>query len=102
MLIPRKPRYTLVEPTNDIPDENWWIQIDQGKFRDTVIAFGTLQPTEECLKYNFTIKETTYPDLTEKNKELRKTVENILVDILKQGLYGEQDFNTRNSTPDTK
>lgn len=102
MLVPRNPKYKLIEPENGVPDENWWIEITKGKFAGTKFSFDKLTPTEECLKYSFTIQETDHIDLSEKNKQFRKIVENILVDILKEKMHVGSEESFRDGTVNTE
>lgn len=88
MLIPKKPKYELVAPGEIGEDENWKVRITGGKFKGTLFHFDTITPTEEELKYSFHIDESPAKGLTKQNKALRKTVENILIQILKKEMYG--------------
>jgi hypothetical protein len=89
MLIPRKPKYELVSPSED-DNGNWKIRITKGPFEGTVYEYDTLTPCENSLKYSFILHESPVQGLTEENRGLQKTVENILVDIMKKELYGNQ------------
>ena len=96
MLIPRKPKYELVAPS-DTDDGHWRVRITKGKFKNTVYAYGTITPEEKSLKYNFEIHETEFKNLTNENRDFRKVVEAILIDILQKELYG----NANSTTPDS-
>ena len=103
MLIPRKPKFDLVDPPPDAENpDHWHVKISKGKFKDTIFWFDTLKDNEEdsTLHYSFKIYESPIENLTTENKELRKTVSNILAVILEmeyKRLYG----NAESGTPDS-
>lgn len=99
MLIPKKPKYELVAPSDGSNEyDNWRVRITKGKFKNTVFYYDTITPTEEVLKYSFHIEESEFKNLTKENKEFRKVVERILIDIMKRELYGQ----SYDRTPDTE
>ncbi len=74
-----------------IPDDEspaWLVRIIEGQFIETVIQFGSIAFNEikDNMSFNFFIKTSPDPTITESNEELQIEAGEILEDIIANGI----------------